>query len=226
MDDRESVELEKLFADAPGEPPPSTFTADDVAAASRRATARRRRTVAGVAAAVVLVGGAGSAAVFALRPAPDGDTVAAASAPPESSRQPRGTPARPLDGPGIESFPSDSRKQGQESDGKPGPRTGSTARCEKGDRELATALAGELPAAARLERAEHCADGTRRARFAVPGGAVTATVLPEGVALRPPSGGEHVERRLSGGRTVSVSTEDSPRVDDLGAIADALVTAL
>jgi len=55
MDDRE---LEAMFAAAPGEPPPPTFSRSDVVTASKRARARRRSAIAAMCAClVVLMGG-------------------------------------------------------------------------------------------------------------------------------------------------------------------------
>lgn len=150
MDDRE---LERMFQGAAGEPPEPTFGPADIAKASRRATVKRRNAITvACGCAVVLVAGIGVTGVVLNSGDSSGDaSVAAANSPRKSAGaelatpdgQPEDGPARPPNAATPKDFPA-SPKQGGEASGENGPRAG-TSGCDKVDRELATALAGELP---------------------------------------------------------------------------------
>lgn len=230
MDERE---FKELFRDAPGEPPPARFTAADVAAESHRATARARRLVVSAAALLVLAGSGIAAGVMAFdfTPGDAGSPVAA------NAGQPAEEQARPLsDGPGTtEGFPEAEPRQGGEGTGEDGPqgRT-STSGCE-GDRELAIALADELPVAATSVPATgSCPEGTATATFQL-GGADASTVRaslyePGATHAAPawPAGALVEERQTRSGATLHlVCTPDKNQRttlsdSELSEIADAL----
>ncbi|GGM46995.1 hypothetical protein GCM10012275_17590 [Longimycelium tulufanense] len=175
--------LAELFRDAVRDAPPASFDERDVTAASRRATLRRRTTVAMGSAfgAAVLLGGTvfgvgmldrepdGSGSVFSAQ---DGQPPGAEAVPPNNQNlDPRAqVPSRLPGGPPPDSIPEDPPKQGGGTSGSAGPGTGGTPQgCETADRELAVALAGELPAAAgrNPDTARGCPAGARGAAFVV-----------------------------------------------------------
>jgi len=149
MDERD---LRRLFQEAPGEVPPPSFGLADVQAASRRAAARQRMRIAmaSSAAALVLVGGGLFAAVGPLSGGGNSGGAGgdiAAEAPQmgvRTNKQPSGAPERPSDG-GFPSGGEASSKQGGGTFSAPEGNAARTERCAVVDRELAPALAGELP---------------------------------------------------------------------------------
>lgn len=221
MDDRlEEHDLEALFRDAPGAPPPPTFSLEDVTKASARATARRRTTVLVTAACLVAVlCAAGIAGVSYFR----------STGP--STGQPVAAPARP-----SQTSPGPTPLQGSGGNGKDGPRAEGTSGCEKVDRELATALAGELPATgtAGPEPGQVCATGTRSVGFHVTqgnqSGFLSVTVFPAGVKVALPTltpGTVPAQQRTASGATlVLLAVPDAgstaPFGDDLPHLASAL----
>jgi hypothetical protein len=216
-------ELQTLFRSAPGDPPPPRFTAGDVTAASARATVRRRTALSAAAACVVLVlTGFGVATV--LR---GGGEQQNASAPGvhtnselSAKGQPGAAPGRPPNAATPQQgFPSTSPKQGGEGSGENGPRAESTSGCDKVDRELATALAGELPVTVLPQPSPGrvCTADSRAAGFEVRDGArsglVSVTVLAPGVTMSfppQPAGAVDLPQRSKSGGTVWVfSTPDT-----------------
>jgi hypothetical protein len=212
-------ELETMFRDAPGTPPPAAFSLDDVTKASARATARRRTTLLATAACLVAVlCAAGVAGVSYLR----------STGTPE---QPAAAPARLPD-----ASPVPTPLQGSGGNGKDGPRAEGTSGCEKVDRELATALAGELPATgtAGPEPGYTCPTGTRSAGFHVTqgdrNGFVSVTVFPAGTKVSFPAltrGAVPAQQRTAGGATLIMVTipdpgSAAPLGDELPRIANAL----
>jgi hypothetical protein len=199
MDERE---LGTLFKEAPGDPPPPTFDLTDVTAASGRATARRRSALILAAGCVVLV----LVGLGLTRLAFTG-TTAAPGAPQVATG---GPPARPSDA----STPSP--LQGSGGIGEAGPRAESTPGCDKVDRELATALAGELPATGATDASPDpaCPAGARSAGFRISDGDrrgfLAATVVPPGVALPPASGAASARQQTSSGATLVVSSVPDP----------------
>ncbi|MBY8848083.1 hypothetical protein [Saccharothrix longispora] len=185
--------LSELFRDATRDAPPASFDVGEVRAASARATARRRSAVAvGSALAVVLVFGGVvvSANLFANTA---GDTAAAVSAegapPPDVTRfGDAQAPALPEDaapdrsgGMPPRSVPDDPSTQGDEPLGTADrPTVGRTpGGCVEVDRELAVALADELPVARGLQpapAAANCPVGARGASYLVRDGGTTGTV--------------------------------------------------
>ena len=240
MDERR---LERLLRDAVGDPPEPSFTVDDVTAASRRVTARRRALVAGVAAAVVLAGSAVGvvASVTAGEP-----PMSTALAPEEASGwisektspegQPDGDPERDHSapgGPGAQTFSEGPPKQGGGTSGEDGPWAEGTSGCDMVDRELATALAGELPIRpiGDAKPSPHCVSVARSAAFPVEGGTVSVLVLPRGVAVQPaiwPEGSVVGNAHTAGEETVlviSVPAGDggtAPLADTVDDVATAL----
>ncbi|MBK1784793.1 hypothetical protein [Prauserella cavernicola] len=225
MDERE---LEELFRDAPGEAPPPTFAAADIASESRRITRRRHSMIAGVACAVVLLGGAAGAVGVLLGGGDESTSTASGSAPNEGKPLIAGQPGASSGRlPSAQDFPDTVPKQGGSVEGE------STLGCDKVDRELATALAGELPVGAGADAIGGlvCPAGSRTAAYTLDGGTVTAALVPEGVSTRladRPEGTEVVERpAASGGTLLMVSIPDSatpraPLANQLGGVADAL----
>jgi hypothetical protein len=217
-------ELETLFRAAPGEPPPPGFSLGDVTAASARASARRRSTLLLTAACLVAVlSAAGIAGVSYFR------STETSTAQPAS---------------GLERLPQTSPVpsplQGSGGNGEDGPRAEGASGCEKVDRELATALAGELPATGTTDPSpgRFCPTATRSAGFHVTdgdrSGLVSVTVVPAGVTVKVPTltdGTVLTEQPTASGGTVLVlSTPDkgsaAPLEADLPRVAAALAGRL
>jgi hypothetical protein len=185
--------LTELFRDAASDAPPPSFDVDGVRSASARATAKRRSAIAlGSTMALVLVLGGVVATTNLVQSNSAGDTAAAgsyqeASSPNVSSftaAEPEMIPkdASPDRSGGIppKSIPEDPSTQGDEPSGSADPRVGSAQRgCVEVDRELAVALADELPVANASQAAPataECPTGGRGASFLVRDGAVYGTV--------------------------------------------------
>jgi hypothetical protein len=191
--------LAELFNDAVRDTPPASFDAAEVRQASHRATIKRRNSiVAGSALALVLLAGgavttvalsgemanptAASAPALGGAPVPNNGTMDA-----EGNAQKPAAPA-PQEG---SSTQLDSRSgppmQGGTSTGNAG-GAGSTLSGCKADRELAAALAGELPAAAshtEIAVPFGCPPGASGGALAVTDGARQGTIsiilVPAGV---------------------------------------------
>jgi hypothetical protein len=239
MDDRE---LETLFAAAPGEPPPATFSATQVVAASKRAQARRRSAIAVTCSCLVLAfGGFGAFVTIANLRVPGPTAMSSAGAGRVSAQsgvaeQPLGIPERPPSAGDKQGFPPQSPMQGGDETGKDGPRVESASGCDKVDRELATALAGELPGTVSVDGASPshlCPTDSRSAGFPVDGGFVSVTLAPPGMALKladQPTGTKVVEQpAVSGGTIWLVSTPSPgstvpPLADDVDRIARTVAT--
>ncbi|MGH3518248.1 MAG: hypothetical protein ACRDQ7_12685 [Haloechinothrix sp.] len=246
MDERE---LETLFRDAAGDAPLPTFSAGDIAARSARETARRRMRVATTGAFAVLVL-AGAGLVGVLGPGLDsvdesgqGVTSAESGDHPSGESGDAGQPeaqqgrqdSSDQRGPGSYSAPM----QGGEEDSKADPQVATgTSGCHQVDRELAIALADELPSTASTAAAPQrgdgpCAEGGGRAAFRVREGAavglLSVAFLPYGAEFRftPPDDAAYVQARTaSGGTLFALSNPDAgssaPLTDDLRRIADTL----
>lgn len=210
MDERE---LGTLFRDAPGDPPAPTFDLTDVTTASARTTARRRSALMLALGCVLLV-------LLGLGLTRLGFTGTTATPPVATG----GPPAPPSGA----STPSP--LQGSGGIGEAGPRAEGTPGCDKVDRELAIALAGELPAtgAAGASPGPACPAGARSAGFRISEGVrkgfVAATLVPPGVALPPANGVVSVPQPTSSGATLVVSSVPDPGSappleDDLRSIA-------
>jgi hypothetical protein len=236
-DHDDESDLRTLFANAPGDPPPPAFDAGDVVAASRRVTARRRRVIAAACACVVLVLGGVGIIGSALTASPQSGTMMAKGSGGAERTNDLTAEGQPGDGPERHSgttapgFPTPSPQQGGAENGRNGPRADSTFGCDKVDRELATALAGELPVtvAAAPVPGHVCSTGIRSAGFPLSGGTVSVAVVPAGArAPATPPGVARAERpAASGGIVLVISTPEGPGAAppfaaDLGRIAAAL----
>jgi hypothetical protein len=231
VDDRE---LETMFADAVGQPPPAGFDADDVVSASRRAQARRRSTITAVCGCfVLLLAGFGAVSVFTS--AEPGESLSATATQSSVGGQPGTGPERPSKGGTIPGFSTQHPMQGGAGNGEDGPRAESASGCDKVDRELATALAGELPVTVNTADATAgrvCTTQARAAGFLVPGGTISVLLLAHGVTLDQtavPVGSARAEKATAAGGTVElISTPDAgappPLADQLPGLAGSLAT--
>jgi len=235
MDERK---LAELLRDAVADTPPPTFDEGDVSRASERQRIRRRNGIlTGSAFGVVLLASVTALGValwtgpHSSEQASAGDAGAAGgntSAAPYELPQEDSAGAPKAEREDVpENAPSESRKQGRPSSGDAGPAgPGSTpSGCEKADRELAAALAGELPAAANVTTSDAesvelaCPKGSIGAMYRVvdsgQSGSVSAVVVlasetpPEWTNV--PIGTQRGEANLADGRTVVVLSE--PRMD-------------
>lgn len=184
MDERR---LAELFRDAAGDAPPASFDEHDVATESRRVTRRRRSMLAGGSGVAVVALAAG----LLLGPGGFGHTLGGGTQGAASAPAVRGGPVQPdqspfgpaVEGPaarGTDSFPSSSPAQGGGKVGGVGPNAGSTRiGCGPTDREVAVALAGELPsvgAPTTVTPGLTCGGTTRAATYLVRDGAATGYV--------------------------------------------------
>lgn len=240
MDERE---LTRLFQHAADDAPPASFGADDVAAASHRATARHRMRVATVTSiTAVVLGGAGIIAVTSPFSTPDTNGVASAPAQLEAepnAGQPDRQDMRLEDGDSRESQ-SEPSKQGDGAAVAEADKLGiaGTARCDEVDRELATALAGELSVVPdNAVPGRLCSDGGNAA-FLVSDGDVTGLVmaahLPDRttttITMSAPMA-TATARAASGGAVVVASvptggSSTAPFAADMQRIADAIAASL
>jgi hypothetical protein len=233
MDERK---LAELLHDAVADTPPPSFDEHDVARASERQRIRRRNAfVTGSAFGVVVLASATALGV-ALWTGPNSaeqtnaDSAAAGG---NASASPYELPEEDAAGaPDAErenvpnSAPSESRKQGRPSSGDAGPAgPGSTPSGCEADRELAAALAGELPAAANVTKYDAqavelvCPQGSIGTMFRVvdngQSGSVSAVVVKPDVSAPQwenlPIGTQRGTATMADGRTVVVISE--PRLD-------------
>jgi hypothetical protein len=187
MDERR---LSELLKDAVADAPPATFGVTEVAAESERQRVRHRNgLLAGSALGVAMLAGATALGV-ALWTGPDAPTEATSAGGAASGSNEDAAPYEVPDednkaapqtesGGDQEVIPPESPKQGGTSDGNAGSAGPGSAPsgCEQADRELAAALAGELPAAANVKLDDArpvqftCPNGSRGAAFLVSGGA-------------------------------------------------------
>ncbi|MBW4715668.1 hypothetical protein [Saccharothrix obliqua] len=202
MDERKLAELFRTAAD---DVPPASFDVGDVVAESGRAAARRRtRAALGSALAAVLVFGGFFAYANVGTRQNGGVATSAGSA--EGFPSPNLTPTpyavpEPRDGEPVEpdvsgglppkSIPEDPSTQGDGTSGTTGrpPTAGGASGCQEVDRELAVALADELPAAEGLQpssAAANCPPGARGAGYLVRDGDVhgvlSVVLVPPGVS--------------------------------------------
>jgi hypothetical protein len=234
MDERR---LAELLHDAVADTPPPSFDEHDVARASERQRIRRRNSVVTGSAFGVVVLASATALGVALWTGPNSvgqSSEDAAAAGGNATTGPNELPQEDKAGasdsereyePQI--APSETRKQGRPPSGESGPagpgRTPSG--CEKADRELAAALAGELPAAANVD--EHdaqsveltCPHGSVGALFRVvdngQDGSVSFVIVQPDV-IQPqwtdlPEGAQRATAYSANGHSVTVISE--PRMD-------------
>jgi hypothetical protein len=198
MDEKKLAELLK---DAVADTPPPTFTRNDVTRESERQRVRRRNgLLTGSAFGVAVLAGATALAValWTGQGSPsetfDAESVASSgngNAAPDELPDEGGRADAPTER-GEQDFPPRTPKQGGSSEGNGGPAgpTGTPSGCEQVDRELAAALAGELPAAAHSSPVDAnvvCPAGSRS--FAVPvtdgdrTGRLTVVLAPPGTTV-------------------------------------------
>jgi hypothetical protein len=245
MDERRLAELLK---DAVADAPPPTFDEGDVTAESARQRVRHRNGVlAGSAFGVALLAGAAALGV-ALWTGPDATTDAAVAGSGTSTSNGNAAPyelpdedneaAAPTERGEPDSSP-EAPKQGGSSveDGGPAGPASTPSGCEQADRELAAALAGELPAAANLKVDDalpvslSCPAEVDGASFDLPSGRITIMRAEPGVTLPTwtlRSGSVEARSTTSVGRTVVVisepfdSGEPGPYADEVHLAAVAL----
>lgn len=231
-------DVARLLRDAVGEAPPAGFSAGDVAARSVRETARFRMRVATAGAFTVLaLAGGGMVGFLGFGPPSDNSTSADSSA--VSGGEADREQSLQMGQPGAASARQD--RSTEDAGAAPlqgGAESADTLGCQKVDRELALALASELPAtASRSPAAEPghvpCADGGGTAAYRVDDGVakglISAGFVPSGLLFRvsAPEGRAYAEARTPSGGTLLVlsdPTGDStaPLAGDLQRIADAL----
>lgn len=196
MDDNK---LTELFKDVVADTPPPTFTHADVTRESERQRVRRRNgLLTGSAFGVAVLAGAtalgvalwtGEVSPSQVTSAESGAAGGNGSAAPYELPDEDAKAAAPTER-GQEGFPPETPKQGGSPDGNGGPAgpTGTPSGCEQADRELAAALAGELPAAARtnvdaaLPVQFACPADARGATLVLPDGQITVLLLPQETA--------------------------------------------
>jgi hypothetical protein len=198
MDERK---LAELLHDVVADTPPPSFDESDIARQSERQRIRRRNGIlTGSAFGVVLLASAtalGMALWTGPHSAEQTNDSSAADAGGNAGAAPYELPQEgSADSPKAEreavpnNSPSETRKQGRPSSGDAGPAgPGSIpSGCKQADRELAAALAGELPAAAKAVAANAqsvelvCPPGSRGAMFRVvengQSGSFSAVIVP------------------------------------------------
>jgi hypothetical protein len=218
--------LADLLKDAVAETPPPTFTASDVARESDRQRVRHRNGVlAGSAFGVALLAGATALGV-ALWTGPgvttgamDAESAASGgngNAAPYELPNEDNKAAAPTERGGTEDFPPEMPKQGGYPDGSGGPAgpAGTPSGCEQVDRELAAALAGELPAAAKVKVDDaipvslSCPEGATGAAYDLPGGRISVILMPDDAALTTTSmRGTQADAPTTDGRQVFLVSE-------------------
>jgi hypothetical protein len=235
--------LAELLKDAVADTPPATFTHTDITKESARQRVNRRNgLLAGSAFGVAVLAGATAlgvalwtgqgtpASVTSAESANSGgngnaapyevpDEGAAGSAPTERGEQ--------------QDFPPESRKQGRTSDGNGGSSDSAStpSGCEQVDRELAAALAGELPDTANVKVDDavpvswSCVTNASGAEFAVPGGVISVLLTQDNQLTAFDSGVAQAGASTSDGRYVVVvsmpsgSGGSAPFASDLTQIA-------
>jgi hypothetical protein len=214
--------LAELLKDAVADTPPPTFTQTDVARESERQRLRRRNgLLTGSAVGVALLAGAtalGVALWTGPGPAENATSAESSDSGGNGYAAPNELPNKDDQAPpqterGADSLPSETPKQGGSSTGNGGPAgpAGTPSGCEQVDRELAAALAGELPVTANVDAVDAmpavlpCPTGGRGATFALPDGQIT-------VLLTPPGSMEGIDMTAAGGAQASVYTGTGAQV--------------
>ncbi len=247
MDERK---LAELLQDVVADTPPPSFDQHDVARASERQRIRRRNGIlTGSAFGVVGLASATALSVALWTGPQSAEQTSGADSAAAGGNAGAGPYELPQEGaadsPKSEredapmNAPSEPRKQGRHPSGEAGPESpGSTpSGCEQADRELAAALAGELPAAASYDRDApksvelRCPDGAKGAAFPVREGERDGTVSvvlmsadgPQ-AAWSLPDGADLGEAQTANDDTVVVisvpaSGKDAPLAGDLDTIA-------
>ncbi len=226
--------LSELMKGAVADTPPPTFTYADVTQESDRQRQRRRNgLLTGSAFGVAVLAGATAlgVALWTGESSPsqvtsaESDTAAGngSAAPYELPNEDTGA-AAPTERGEDRGFPPETPKQGGSSEGNGGPAgpTGTPSGCEQVGRELAAALAGELPAAANVKVNDalpvsyQCPPGSRGAAFALPDGQISVIMVPANdvLVLDSNAGTRQATSRTSTGSQVIVvsvpAAADSP----------------
>ncbi|PRY32674.1 hypothetical protein [Umezawaea tangerina] len=212
--------LAELFEDAVRDAPPPSFDAGDVRAASDRATRRHRSAVAlgSTMAAVVLFGGVALGTGLFNGAASDSltsaDAAGSANAPKAATPYGMATDTAPeqREVPSVNSVPGDTSLQGEAASGSVSPPADSAPSGCTVDRELANALAGELPADASTVSAPAaltCPTGSKAASYAVAGGAFYAVVTPGRQPLTSATGEQLTGKLTKNGNTLYVVTDSA-----------------
>lgn len=199
MDEKKLAELMRSVV---AETPPATFSQDDVARESARQQVRHRNGVlAGSAFGVALLAGATALGVALWTGPGTGSETASAgdfaspsngnAAPYEVPSEGAGAAPQTERGDQRADSSSEAPKQGgpSDEDGGPAGPTSTPSGCEQVDRELAAALAGELPATAGLKVSDAvdvslaCPAGATGARYDLADGRITVLLAPPDVML-------------------------------------------
>jgi hypothetical protein len=243
--------LTDLFEAAVRDAPPASFTELDVARQARRVTQHRRSVVAGSSALAVVVLAVGllvGTGGFGQTPGGTSTSAGAALRQPDTSQRTFGNALLPHEGPmgsaartrSGSGFPATTPMQGGVGAGSAGsPAGGTPSGCGPTDRELAVALANELPSVGATSIAPdttvlttlNCPSGARSAAFSVTSGAavgdVIAVLAPAGdaagafgtqtgsVSAAAPAGGGRMLTILVQPEAGSPSTPLASRVDDI-----------
>lgn len=187
MDDQT---LGELFRAAATDVPPASFDEKDIAAASRRITQRRHSMLlggGGLAVVLLAVGLVFGIGVLVHTVGSGGSNSGAAA----GAQGPVSTGQGPFAAPGIvRNSPGASPMQGGVATGKVGPGAdGTHIGCGPVDGALAVALASEIPSAGAqvpVPASVLCPEGSRSAAISVPGGVVTAVLVPVRSAFNHP----------------------------------------
>ncbi|MDQ3402434.1 MAG: hypothetical protein M3548_03445 [Actinomycetota bacterium] len=204
MDERK---ISDLFNDAVRDVPPPSFDRGDITAESARLTRKRNSVLAGSALGFALLVSGVAVTASVWTGGGSGNETAAGAAVSQADGNEQAAPYEvPTDGPGamsdrsgglgVSDLPSATPKQGGSSSGNAGTAGSIPSGCGTAARELAAALAGELPAAtsggAVIESPLSCPSGASSAAFAVENGPrkglLSIMVLPRGAdqILMPP----------------------------------------
>jgi hypothetical protein len=223
--------LAELFNDAVRDAPPASFDVGSVRAGSHRATVRQRSAIAlgSTMAAVVVFGGVAlGIGGFGMSTTSAGVAISGSDKGAEQPAAPyaQSTPGSSVERgqqPDIQSFPEGSSTQGVGPSGNVSPPAdGTPGGCGTVDRELANALAGELPVASYLAAPAGvvCPDGSKSASFDVDGGRVYAIVVPpNGPTLSKQPGVNQASKFAKSKSTVYVVSESPVFADRVDAIA-------
>lgn len=235
--------LAELLKDAVADTPPATFTHTDITKESARQRVNRRNgLLAGSAFGVAVLAGAtalgvalwtGQGTPASVTSAESADSAGNGNAAPYEVPDEGAAGSAPTERGEQQDFPPESRKQGRTSDGNGGSSDSAStpSGCEQVDRELAAALAGELPDTANVKVDDavpvswSCVTNASGAEFAVPGGVISVLLTQDNQLTSFASGAAQADASTSDGRYVVVvsmpsgSGGSAPFASDLTQIA-------
>ena len=245
--------LSELFKDAVRDTPPASFGTGEVRQASYRAGARRRTgIIAGSALAIVILGG-GAITAVALSGGTSNSSALVSAAGGGASSDKSGTmdsngaqlPGLPRaeNAPETPNDRTESPKQGGAPTGDAGTASSTPSGCEKADRELAAALASELPAAAKATDPQPvpfaCPTGSRGASVKVVdgprSGTLSVVLVPAGVSpgiapmgIGVPGTQNYSAAAAASGGTVYIVSQPTPELAEppFGEIGTALAAGI